>query len=306
MLRRLLPSALVAALTFVLLVLSLAFSVALLVPGALVKLLTPTATGRAWVTRNLLDPVAGDLWWGLNRAIFLLMHGPRTDVVIDGMLGRDKSWLLLCNHQSWADIPLLSDVLSRQVPFPRFFLKQQLKWVPLVGFTCWAFDMPFMRRHSREAIAANPALRTQDLEETRRACSKFRLLPVTVINFLEGTRFTPSKRDARKSPYRHLLAPKAAGMAFTLNAMGEQFAGVIDVTVCYVPSRYGPFWSFMSGEQRKVRVRTRLLPVPQELLQGDYHDDEVYRRRCQDWVNALWARKDTDIAALMANDPPLR
>ena len=242
--------------------------------------------------------MVGGTWWGLNRLVYLLLHGPRRDVLVEGQLDRDRSWLLVCNHQGWSDIPLLLDVLDRRVPFLRFFLKKELIWVPVIGVACVLLDMPFMKRYSKEAIAANPALKQRDLETTRRACAKYRLIPVTVVNFLEGTRFTEAKRAARGSPYANLLRPKAAGLSFALNAMGEQFAGVIDVTLCYAPSRYGPLKSFLRGEQNRLKARVRVLPLPPDLVHGDYQDDAAFRERFQAWVNELWQAKDAELTRL--------
>lgn len=300
MLRRWLPAPLIGVLAFVLLSAALLTTFALFLPVALVKLLVPSAGGRAFVARNGLDPIAGYVWWGLNRLVFLLLHGPRHDIRIDGALDRARSWLVIANHQSWSDIPILLDVFGRRIPFFRFFIKKQMQWVPVIGFAAWALDMPFMRRHSQAAVAARPELRLQDLEATRAACAKFRRIPVTVVNFAEGTRFTPAKRAARGSPYRHLLRPKAAGLSFALNAMGDQFAGLVDVTVCYAPGPRNNLWGFLCGDQRNIRVRARVLPVPVELVGGDYQEDAAFRARIQDWVNALWARKDAEIEALLA------
>jgi 1-acyl-sn-glycerol-3-phosphate acyltransferase len=168
----------------------------------------------------------------------------------------------------------------------------------VIGAACWAFDMPFMHRHSKEAIAANPALKQQDLDTTRKACEKYRRIPVTMVNFLEGTRFTEAKRRSRNSPYHNLLRPKAAGLSFALNAMGEQFAGIIDVTLCYAPSGYGPLASFLCGDQARMKVRVRMLPVPAALVHGDYQDDAAFREHFQAWVNDLWERKDRELSAL--------
>ena len=295
MLRRLIPSIVLGPLTLFLLCTSTVIAFLTLLPAALIKLVTPSPAARAWLTRKGMDPAGNRVWWFVNRCIYLLFHGPRPKLVLEGELDPDKTWLLICNHQAWADIVLLVDLLAFQVPFFRFFLKRQLIWVPVIGFACWAFDMPFMKRHSRQAIAANPALAGQDLEATRAACLKYRRIPVTVVNFLEGTRFTERKRKSRNSPYRNLLRPKAAGLSFALNAMGEQFAGIVDVTLCYAPSRYGTFWSFLIGEQRNLRSYARVLPVPPELMGGNYAGDPEYRERFQAWVNALWERKDLQL-----------
>jgi len=295
---RWLPAPLIIALTLPLLCAALLISFALLMLAALPKLLLP-ARGRAWLARNWFNKVVGNgAWWGLNRLVYLLLHGPRRDIVIEGELDPDKTWLLICNHQGWADIPLLVDVFGRRLPFTRFFLKKQLIWVPIIGLACVVLDMPFMKRHSRAAIAANPALKGQDLEATRKACEKYRLAPVTVVNFLEGTRFTEAKRVARGSPYVNLLRPKAAGLSFALNTMGEQFAGIVDVTLCYVPGPRGVLWGFLAGDQARMKVRARVLPVPRDLMHGDYQDDEAFRERFQAWVNQLWQRKDEELTRL--------
>jgi 1-acyl-sn-glycerol-3-phosphate acyltransferase len=297
---RWLPAPLIIALTFVLLCLSILISFLVLMLAALPKLLLP-ARGRAWLGRHWFNQVVGNgTWWGLNRLTYLLLHGPRRDIVIEGedQLDPDQTWLLICNHQGWADIPLLLDVFGRKLPFLRFFLKKELIWVPVIGVACVVLDMPFMKRHSKAAIAANPALRGQDLEATRQACEKYRLIPVTVVNFLEGTRFTEAKRISRGSPYVNLLRPKAAGLSFALNTMGEQFAGIVDVTLCYAPGPRGVLWGFLAGDQARMKVRARVLPLPGELMRGDYQDDEAFRERFQTWVNELWQRKDAELSSL--------
>ena len=113
------------------------------------------------------------------------------------------------------------------------------------------------------------------------------------------------RRDAQLlrhgvSPHRHLLPPKAAGLSFALNAMGDQFAGIVNVTIAYRPTRSSILWSFLTGEQTRVAVHADVLPVPQELLAGDYQNDPAFRSRFQTWVNGLWARKDAKLDRLIA------
>jgi 1-acyl-sn-glycerol-3-phosphate acyltransferase len=140
----------------------------------------------------------------------------------------------------------------------------------------------------------------KDLEATRRACEIYKTDPVTVVNFLEGTRFTPAKRDSKGSPFPRLLRPKSAGLSYTLNAMGEQFAGLIDVTIRYQPTPHSLVWSWLCGEQSHVAIHYQLRELPAHLLHGDYRNDEAFRQDFQAWVNALWAEKSArlDGAAL--------
>ncbi len=245
-------------------------------------------------------------WVAYLKLIFRLLHAVQWEIDVRTPLQARQNYLLIANHQSWADILLLFDVFHGRTPFPRFFLKWELIYVPIIGLACWAMDFPFMRRHSKQALAAHPELRTQDLDTTRRACSLYRTEPVTVVNFLEGTRFSETKRVARQSPYRHLLRPKAGGMSFTLNAMGEQFAGVIDVTIGYRPTDKPLLWSFCCGEQDQLSVHIDLLPIPQDLLCGDYESDPGYRQRFQHWINGIWQRKDARLERMHNTRPALQ
>jgi len=210
-----------------------------------------------------------------------------------------QGWYLVnCNHQSWVDIFVLQHVMNRRIPMLKFFLKQQLIYVPVIGLAWWALDFPFMRRHGKAALRKNPDLRRQDRETTRRACQKFARVPTSVMNFAEGTRFTPAKHQAQGAPYRHLLKPKAGALALALNAMGEQFHSLVDVTIVY-PDGAPTFWQFLCGRMPRVMVRARQLPIPHEFCNGDYEGDVEFRGSFHRWLETLWEEKDEQIDALL-------
>ncbi|MEK6807123.1 MAG: acyltransferase [Pseudomonadota bacterium] len=270
--------------------------------AALFRFLIPIpAFGRAcsrfavWMASN---------WASGNRLIYRLFHDVRWEVDIRGELDPNKSYLLICNHQSWVDILLLFDIFHTRLPLVRFFLKRQLLYVPIIGPGCWVMDFPFMRRHSREAIEKNPALREQDLKTIRRSCEIYKTVPVTVVNFVEGTRFSEAKRAETGSPFRHLLRPKSAGISFALNAMGEQFAGLIDVTIAYQPTDKNLLWSFLRGEQSQLAMHVDVRPIPQDLIAGDYQGDAEFRTRFQNWLNELWTRKDARLDRMIPGERP--
>lgn len=275
----------------------------LLSPAALLKLIPYPPLQRVcsqftiWIATN---------WVRNDKILLRLLHAVQWDVDVRAKLDPNKNYLLISNHQSWIDILVLFDLLHTRTPFPRFFLKWELMYVPVIGIACWAMDFPFMRRHGKEALQANPELRNQDLETTRRACELYKTEPVTVINFLEGTRFTEAKRVARQSPYRHLLRPKAAGMSFALNAMGEQFGGIIDVTIAYHPTDKPLLWSFCCGEQNQLSIHVDLLPIPAEMISGDYERDPEYRKRFQSWINGIWTRKDARLERMLNTRPAVQ
>lgn len=294
----LLPGWVVGIVTFTLMLAVLLFwGLLIFVPVMLLKILLPVPAVQDLLSK-LLVGIASQ-WVASNQLVFRLMHAPAWQVDYSARLDPRKSYLLVCNHQSWADILILFDLLHGRSPFLRFFLKQELIWIPLVGIICWALDMPFMKRHSREALLANPDLRHEDLETTRRFCEKYRHHPITAVNFLEGTRFTPAKRAASRSPYRHLLRPKAAGMSFMLNAMGEQFGGIIDVTLAYQPSRKALLWSWLCGEQSGLSVHVDHVPIPADLVRGDFESDAAFRARFRGWVTSMWTRKDARLERML-------
>lgn len=301
MLSLLLPPSLVGLIAGALLIASTIAGFLAFVPFMLLKLLVPIAGFRRACT-DVLFAIARH-WASFNQVVYRLLYPVSWDIDLRGQLDPNRSYLLIANHQSIIDILLLFDQFHRRTPPLCFFLKRELLWVPVIGLACWAMDFPFMRRLRREEAANNPALRNEDLEATRRFCERFRDQPITVVNFAEGTRYSEAKRIARQSPFRHLLRPKSAGISYTLSAMGEQFAGVIDVTIAYRPSRHPIVWSFLIGEQTDLTLHIDVRPVPQDLMAGDYQSDPEFRARFQDWLNTLWRRKDARLERLLAQRP---
>jgi 1-acyl-sn-glycerol-3-phosphate acyltransferase len=267
---------------------------------SLLKLLLPVRAVRKPVDR-LLNAFAAN-WISGNSAWIGLTSRAAWDVQgLDGL--QPGGWYLVnCNHRSWVDIFVLQRVFNRRIPFLKFFLKQQLIWVPVIGVVWWALDFPFMRRHSEAQIRQNPALRLQDLQTTRRSCARFALVPTSVMNFCEGTRLTAAKHAKQQSPYQHLLKPKAGALALALNVMGEQFRALLDVTVVY-PDGTPSFWDLVCGRTGRVIVRVQERAIPTDLLGGDYSGDPAYRARFQQWLGQLWQEKDALIASLL---PPSR
>jgi 1-acyl-sn-glycerol-3-phosphate acyltransferase len=293
-----LPAPLLGVLAFLLLLLNILFWVPILLVFALVKLVLPFQR-----VRLALDPVLvgiAENWIACNSGWMALTQHTQWDV--QGVDGLDPhNWYLVnANHQCAADIFVMQHLFNRRIPLLKFFIKQQLIWMPIMGLAWWALDFPFMRRHSEAYLKKYPEMRAKDQESTRRACAKFALIPTSVTNFMEGTRFTPSKHARQQSPYRFLLKPKAGGVALALNAMGDKFQSILDVTIVY-PDGIPGFWPFLCGRMRRVIVRVRSLPIPPELLTGDYGNDPALREAFSAWAQQLWKDKDAQIAALLSN-----
>ncbi len=248
----------------------------------------------------LLDGCATS-WITFNNLNQKLLSNTQWTVEGVDALTRKDWYLVISNHQSWVDILVLQRVFNRKIPFLKFFLKKELIWVPLLGVAWWALDFPFMRRYSKSFLAKHPHLKGKDLETTRQACEKFRYKPVSIMNFVEGTRFTPAKHSRQASPFRYLLKPKAGGMAFVLSAMGSQLHKLLDVTIHY-PQGIPTYWDFVCGQVKSIHVKVRVFSI-EELMKSDafamdYFDNPEQRVKFQQWLNSIWSDKDATLESL--------
>ncbi|MEO7391067.1 MAG: acyltransferase [Ramlibacter sp.] len=291
-----LPPFVRGVIALLLLVINTLFWCSLLLASSLVKLVLPLPAVRARI-----DPVLNAIatcWIACNSGWMRLTQETKWNVEGVADLPYAGWYLVNCNHQSWVDIFVLQHVLNRRIPMLKFFLKQQLIYVPVIGLAWWALDFPFMKRHGKAELRKRPELRTQDAQATRRACEKFALVPTSVMNFAEGTRFTGKKHQAQASPYRHLLKPKAGALALALNAMGERFRSLVDVTIAY-PAGTPTFWQFLCGRTPQVVVRVRQLPIPPNFSEGDYASDSAFRMEFQKWLDGIWEQKDLQLDELL-------
>lgn len=261
---------------------------------AIIKYLVPGERVKSMCTQQA--SLVGTYWALANRRFYFMVHSPQWQVSKLDNLSPDRCYLIISNHQSWTDIAVLIFLLIGRTSPMKFFLKQELIWLPFVGIACWVLDFPFMKRYSKEEIAANPALRIQDQERTRRFCEKLRNNPASIINYVEGTRFTPEKHKAQASTYRYLLKPKSGGMAYVIGAIGDQIDKIVDVTIIYRGGRQD-FFGFLCGQIDPIVVDIRERTIPPRILAGDYQESDAFRAEFQDWVAQLWREKDALIAS---------
>ncbi len=262
---------------------------------ALLKLVLP-GRGRDYASWAVMW--VAETWSEIDKAIFALCIPTQWDIRGVENLRKDTSYLAVSNHQTWVDIPALIESLNRRTPFFKFFLKKELIWVPLLGLAWWGLDYPFMKRYSKAFLEKHPELKGKDLEITKAACELFKRQPVTVVNYLEGTRFTEAKRQQQQSPYRYLLKPKAGGVAFVLAALGEQLDALLDVTIVYPGNKAPGFWDLLNGSISRVIIDIRVRELDPMLWAGDYENDAEFRQTVQAWVNQLWGEKDLRIEQL--------
>ncbi|MFP5427256.1 MAG: acyltransferase [Gammaproteobacteria bacterium] len=264
---------------------------------ALLKLVLP-GRGRDYASAAVMW--IAESWSEIDKLIFALCIPTQWDIRGVDKLRQDTSYLCVSNHQTWVDIPALIESLNRRVPFFKFFLKKELIWVPLLGLAWWGLDYPFMKRYSKAFLEKHPELKGKDLEITKAACELFKRQPVTVVNYLEGTRFSEAKRLEQQSPYKYLLKPKAGGVAFVLAALGEQLDALLDVTIVYPGDKAPGFWDLLNGSISRVIIDIRVRELDPALSEGDYENDPAFRQSVQAWVNQLWVEKDQRIEQLRA------
>ena len=273
---------------FLLLVLNTLFWCIFLLSLALIKLLIPFESSKRVFTHLII--LVGECWIFCNGLWIKIFHNPKWKVEGFEKLDKNNWYLSLANHQSWADIFILQSITNRKIPMLKFFMKDVLIWVPVIGLAWWALDMPFLKRYSEEKIKRNPELRGKDISSMKKSFNRFSRYPVSIFIFAEGTRFTKEKQDLQNSPFSKLLLPKPGGIGLTLSTM-PYINKMIDFSSKYESNKRS-CWAFLCGEMNEAIVKVNLIDIPQKLLGGDYTEDEIYRDDLKNWLYDIWQEKD--------------
>lgn len=258
------------------------------------------AAAAPWCTRGAMN--MAELWIDCNNLLLGLFTKLEIEVIGGGNLSPTNWYLIFCNHQTWADIVILQRVFNRKIPMQKFFIKQQLIYVPIIGIAWWALDFPIMQRYSKEFLHKHPELKGKDLEATRRSCEKFKLTPVSILNFLEGTRYTSAKHASQQSPYKNLLKPKGGGAALVINALGDKLDCILNVTL-YYPDGVPGFFEFLCGHTKRVTVVIEPLAVPVDTDQDQSEAGITLKKDFRHWVNGIWEAKDQQLERLQIRPP---
>ena len=247
---------------------------------------TNVKLANSWINVNnhLIERVLPELKWDIQV-------DPTLELTTQGR------YLMICNHQSWVDTTVNQYIGLNRMPLTRFFTKWELIFIPLVGQAFKILGFPMMKRHSKAQIAKNPELKNRDIEEARKSCEQLLSQPFTLLNYVEGTRFTQAKHTAQKSPYKHLLKPKAGGLALALKILGKEVDALVDMTIVYdekVPE-YSEFWL---GDVQQIAVNLRKIDLPSWILDGDYENDREFRVQFHQWLQQVWRDKDELISQM--------
>jgi len=293
---RYVPAPVIGSVAFVAFVLNTLFWFPFLMATAIVRIVVPWGP-VVGACRRAAEWIAAS-WIRFNVAGLKVAERMTWQVTLPDGLQRRGWYLVTSNHRSAVDIVILQWLFLDRIPMLKFFLKSELIWVPVLGLAWWALEFPFMRRYRRDVLERRPDLKRRDLDTTRRVCERFRDAPVSILNFLEGTRFTPAKRDRRGSPYRHLLAPRAGGVAQVVSTLGDRLSSWLDVTIVY-PRGTPTFWHLISGQVGEVRVHVDPVPIDPAWTGRDYEADLPFRAELQEFVRGLWSVKDGRVASML-------
>jgi 1-acyl-sn-glycerol-3-phosphate acyltransferase len=276
------------ALSFFLIVINTLFWCSFLLSIAILKLLVPIESWKRLCTKWII--AIGECWIFCNGLWIKLLHNPQWTVTGFDSLNQSDWYLTMANHQSWADIFVLQGITNRKIPMLKFFMKDVLIWVPVIGLAWWALDMPFLKRYTEEQIKKDPSLRGKDVIEMKKSFGRFARYPVSIFSFAEGTRFTEAKRASQNSPYDQLLKPKSGGIGLTLSTM-PYIKKVLDFTIKY-NSNYRTFWDFLCGRMSNVEIQVKIIDVPGNLVQKNYIEDKKFREELKEWLYSIWEEKN--------------
>ena len=236
-------------------------------------------------------------WIYFNNWIYSGLHSVEWRIIgHTNNLKPDGRYLLISNHVSSADILAVFVLASGRLPFPQFFFKKELLFVPVFGQALWSYEMPVMKRYSSEYLNRYPEKRGEDLETAKKSCDRIKNQPFTIINFIEGTRFTPIKKEKKGSEFDHLLQPKAGGVHMVLSNLGTQLDAVLDLTLAYPGCDSPSFWNIISGKASLVILVVKQYPLDDvstpSLEQLKVRQGPQLTRK---WINELWDAKDKNI-----------
>ncbi|WP_338865911.1 lysophospholipid acyltransferase family protein [Myxococcus stipitatus] len=162
----------------------------------LTMLLTFSASRGLWVVRELWSPVL--VWAG----------GGKLEVVGQENVDPNRPTIYVGNHQSTIDIP--AHFMAVPVPF-RYVAKEQLKWVPLIGWYLALGGHVFINRSNRtKAIASLDA-----------AAKKIRG-GTSIFLYPEGTRSEDGRvLPFKKGPFALALKARVPVVPVTIEGSGK-------------------------------------------------------------------------------------
>lgn len=240
--------------------------------------------------------------WGANNAFLIwLTNKVEWDIQGNDIEKIKGSCIIISNHVSWADIVMLNHVYRGKIPITKFFLKQNLIFIPILGLVCYSIGMPFLKRYSRNQLLKNPALKNKDIDSTKKACNRLLTSPSTLVNFVEGTRYTKEKALKQKTPYKNLMPPKTTSLGVALEMIGGHVDCMLNTTMLYPGATGNIFYKLLSGRLKKFVARVEVIDtetIKRDLV-GNYLEDKQFKHAFTMKLRDIWQKKDDEITAIL-------
>jgi 1-acyl-sn-glycerol-3-phosphate acyltransferase len=251
-------------LTFWLLLLLLSLPISIML-----KLVRQSTWLERWIQTIYRSAVRIDSAWMLK------VVGIRLEV--EGTLPEASRAIVIANHQSWFDIPIVQEIISARGPRLTFLIKDSLVWVPIIGWICLLLGFPRLRR------SGSITDRSADLSAVEKAAIHGRDTQHALLIFAEGTRFTATKQLDQRSAYAHLLTPKVGGLAAACDIFPSG-TPIIDIAIHYEGSSH--FWYCLGGATKTIRIKLTSHTVtpdinPKEFLNRLWVDKDAWLTTCK-------------------------
>ena len=239
----------------------------MLLPISIVSWLIPLPAVSRWCT-FAVDHVYR---FAVRVDSFWMLRVVGIELEIKGEINTDQAPVVICNHQSWFDIPLVQEVITGNGPIIKFLVKREITWVPIIGWICLALNFPRLRRGDNKVTGES------DFSIIEKASKKHGDVSGALLIFPEGTRYSALKRERQKAGYKHLLKPKTGGLR-TIKEYAGPDTSLVDITIDYHQKGVN-IWNCLHGNPRKIT-----------LLLEHYKLSEI--DDIEAWLADRWAAKD--------------
>lgn len=119
----------------------------LFVADVLLSALLPISAILPDVCYNASSRIAERIWRGVQE---IFTRSNKAEIIVSGAakLPKGESAIVISNHVEWTDFYMIQELAEKagMLGRCRWFAKQQLKWVPFLGWGLWAMNMPLVSR----------------------------------------------------------------------------------------------------------------------------------------------------------------
>ena len=223
-----------------------------------------------------------DFWWGLASFCLENIQGIHINFSGDAVPQKENA-LLVINHQSMADIPILFGLGRRALRLGdmKWIGKDILKYTPGLGWGMLFLDSIFVKRQWH-----------RDQKNINRTFQKFfkENIPIWLTTFPEGTRFSAQKLLSSKlfskknglPQNSYVLTPRTKGFVASVQGLRGHITAVYDITIAF-PGRIPSLFELVTGKVDNVYVHVRRF----EITSLPMSDAELSQ-----WLHRIFLEKD--------------